>query len=143
MTGTVLVVDDEEAVRTLCMALVQHLGFRAIGAADGEEALLLFNKDPHAFTWVLLDLTMPRRDGLSTFREMKRLRPDIQVILCSGFSEEDAGDRFGGQGLAGFLQKPYSLQQLRQKIAQAIPTLGRTAAKGAQLMREHRTAGRR
>jgi two-component system cell cycle sensor histidine kinase/response regulator CckA len=123
MAGTVLVVDDEGTVRNLCLDYLRELGFRATGAADGEEALDIFKKHAEEITCVLLDLTMPRLDGLSTFREMKRLRPDIPVILCSGYSEQDATQHFTGQGLAGFIQKPYSLEELQIKTKQALHTL--------------------
>jgi len=65
---------------------------------------------------VILDLTMPRRDGVSTFQEMRRQRPEVKVILCSGYSEQEALRRFAGEGLAGFLQKPYQLEELKAKI---------------------------
>jgi CheY-like chemotaxis protein len=113
---TVLVVDDEEVVCQVCATLVQQLGFRTITAADGEEGLMVFKRHADEIGCVLLDLTMPRMDGISTFREMKRLRPDIPVILCSGYDEQDATQHFTNEGLAGFLQKPYSLQDLKNKI---------------------------
>jgi signal transduction histidine kinase/ActR/RegA family two-component response regulator len=118
--GMVLVVDDEEAVRSLCMDLVRQLGFRAIGAGDGEEALQLFAEHADELTCVLLDLTMPRMDGLSAFREMKRLRPEVPVILCSGYSEHNATQQFAGEGLAGFIQKPYSLEELHLNLTYAL-----------------------
>jgi PAS domain S-box-containing protein len=118
--GTVLVVDDEGAVRTLGIAFVQRLGFEAMGAADGEEALRLFEAHAREITCVLLDLTMPRMDGLSTFREMKRLQPGVKVILCSGYDEQEATQRFSTEGLAGFIQKPYLLQDLRVMIEQIL-----------------------
>ena len=66
---------------------------------------------------VLLDLTMPHLDGEETFRELRRLRPDVRVILSSGYNEQETTDRFAGKGLAGFLQKPYGLRPLGEKIA--------------------------
>ncbi len=117
---TVLVVDDEEEVRRLCLAFVQHLGCKGIAASDGEEALTLFEGLSETIDCVLLDLTMPRMDGLHAFRRMKELRPGIRVILSSGYSEQDAMQRFMGEGLAGFIQKPYRLHQLREQLSQAL-----------------------
>jgi PAS domain S-box-containing protein len=117
---TILVVDDEESVRRLCLEFVRRLGFRGIAAADGEEALAVFEKNRDEITCVLLDLTMPRMDGVGTFKEIKRLSPDVPVILCSGYSEQDAIRRFTGEGLSGFIQKPYGIEDLRQKIAQVL-----------------------
>ena len=116
LSGIVLVVDDEEVVRDVCATFVQTLGFHAITAADGEEGLRLFMRHTDEIGCVLLDLTMPRMDGISAFREMKRLRPDIPVILCSGYDEQEAMGHFTNEGLTGFLQKPYSLEDLKSKI---------------------------
>ena len=119
-SATVLVVDDEEAVRAVATAFVRRLGFQAISATDGEEALLLFEKHADEIACVLLDLTMPRMDGLSAFRQMRRLRPDVKVILCSGYDEHEATRRFTSEGLAGFIQKPYILRDLSSMIAQVL-----------------------
>jgi len=85
-------------------------------AADGEEGLRLFKRHADEIGCVLLDLTMPRMHGLGAFREMKRLRPDIPVILCSGYDEQEATQHFTNEGLAGFLQKPYTLEDLKKTI---------------------------
>ena len=119
-SGSILVVDDEETVRDLCMEYVERLGYRAIGASDGETALRLFEAHRDEIECVLLDLTMPQLNGVSTFRELKRLRPDVKVILCSGYDEQDATRRFTQKGLAGFLQKPYLLRQMEEEISKAL-----------------------
>jgi len=99
---------------------VERLGYRAIGASDGETALRLFETHRDEIECVLLDLTMPHLNGVSTFRELKRLRPDVKVILCSGYDEQDATRRFTQEGLAGFLQKPYLLRQMEEEISKAL-----------------------
>jgi CheY-like chemotaxis protein len=124
-SGTVLVVDDEESVRSLCLKLVRRFGFRAEGAVDGEEAIRFFREAPEAYDCVLLDLTMPRLDGLSTFRELKRLRADVPVILCSGFTEQDATRQFPKEGLAAFVQKPYRPDELKAKLEAALRPVGK------------------
>jgi two-component system cell cycle sensor histidine kinase/response regulator CckA len=116
LSGMVLVVDDEKAVRDVGIALVSYLGFKPIGAADGEEALQLFEAHGEELAFVLLDMTMPRMDGITALREMKRRRPDARVILCSGFGEQDAAERSSVEGAAGFIQKPYGLEQLKTAI---------------------------
>jgi len=65
---------------------------------------------------VLLDMTMPRMDGVACFSKMKQLYPDIKVMLSSGYNEQDATQRFAGKGLAGFIQKPYAPEQLMLKM---------------------------
>jgi DNA-binding NtrC family response regulator len=119
-SGLALVVDDEEAVRDVGIALVSYLGFKPIGAADGEEALRLFEQHGEELAFVLLDMTMPRMDGITALREMKRLRPDARVILCSGFGEQDAAERSAIEGAAGFIQKPYGLEQLKSTILRVL-----------------------
>ena len=119
-TGMILVADDEEPIRALCVSFVERLGFTALTAADGEEALALFERHADALVCVLLDLTMPRLDGVQAFRRMKRLRPGIPVILSSGYGEQDAMRRFTAEGLAGFIQKPYRLQELEAALARAL-----------------------
>jgi len=110
-------VDDEEMVREVCTTMLQRLGFQTLSAADGEEALLLLQEHSMEITLVLLDLTMPKMDGFRTFQEMKRVLPDVKVIICSGYSEEDATQRFIGSGLNGFIKKPFHFQELKEKIA--------------------------
>lgn len=117
-SGTILVVDDEETVRTVCAALVARLGFRTMTAANGEEGIKLFAEHAPNLVCVLLDLTMPGMDGVETFHEMKKIRPDVPVILCSGYDRQDATRRFTSEGLAGFIQKPYRIDSLRDIIEQ-------------------------
>ena len=89
-------------------------------AADGEQALALCREHGDDIRLVLLDLTMPGLDGVATYRALKQLRPQLGVILCSGYSESDAAVRFHGEGLIHFLQKPYELQPLRHRIEQLL-----------------------
>ena len=133
LLGTVLVVDDEETVREVCAAFAQRLGLQTITAAHGEEGLRLFKRHADKIGCVLLDLTMPRMDGISTFREMKRLRPDLPVILCSGYDEQEATQHFTNEGLAGFLQKPYSLQDLKDEIERVLKRTVRPRASSTRL----------
>jgi len=124
LPGTILVVDDEESVRGVCLAFARRLGLRVLAASDGGEALALFTRHANEIGVVLLDLTMPRMDGIATFRELKRLRPEIPVILCSGYDEQQARQHFAGEGLAGFVQKPFTLQMLQGVLSAVLD--GRT-----------------
>ena len=119
-SGTVLVVDDEETIRTLARQMLEHAGFSVLTAGGGREAIRLFREHQHEVSCVLLDLTMPDLDGAETFRELRHICPDVRVILSSGYSEEAATERFAGQGLAGFIQKPYQLETLIARIQQAL-----------------------
>jgi CheY-like chemotaxis protein len=114
--GTVLLVDDERAVLEVASKMLEVLGFEVLTAADGRAALDHFGADPNRFALVLLDLTMPRMDGEETFRQLRDIRPDVVVVLSSGYNEQDLITRFAGKGLAGFIQKPYRLDELSEII---------------------------
>jgi two-component system, cell cycle sensor histidine kinase and response regulator CckA len=119
-TSTILIVDDDEAVRNLCEAFIQKLGFQSITAIDGEEAIEKFKEHINEITCVILDLTMPKMDGVSTFREIKKLNPETKILLSSGYNEQEAINRFSKEGLSGFIQKPYDLQEMTEKIYQIL-----------------------
>ncbi len=118
--GHVLVVDDEETVRVIAARLLETLGFKVSVAVDGRAGVEAFQRQPDAFAFVLMDLTMPHYDGVQAFSLMRRIRPDVQVILMSGFNEQDAIANFTGKGLAGFLQKPFDLAALGEKVRLAL-----------------------
>jgi two-component system, cell cycle sensor histidine kinase and response regulator CckA len=120
-SGSVLVVDDEETVRTVATRMLERLGFSVVAATDGREGMEKFRINPTRFTLVLLDLTMPHLDGEETFRQMRMLNPGVRVILTSGFNQQEAVNRFTGKGLAGFIQKPFDLGSLVQVIRSVLP----------------------
>jgi PAS domain S-box-containing protein len=114
-SGVVLLVDDEEAVCAVGAAMLRALGFDVVTASNGIEALERYRGSDEV-RCVILDLTMPLMDGEETFREMKKLDPEVKVVLSSGYSEHDVTQRFVGRGLAGFIQKPYNLAALREVL---------------------------
>jgi PAS domain S-box-containing protein len=118
--GTILLVDDEEAVRKVAKLMLERAGYRVLVAADGNQAIDLFRQDPDEVSCVLLDLTMPRMSGEATFQQLRRLRDDVRVILSSGYSEEEATEHFAGKGLSGFIQKPYQSASLRAKLREVL-----------------------
>lgn len=111
--GTILLVDDDSAVRQVGAQMLDGLGFKVLTAADGREGLEVFREHDGKIDCVILDLTMPEMGGEEVFHELRRLRSDLCVILSSGYNEEDVTQRFVGQGLAGFVQKPYTSAKLR------------------------------
>ncbi|MCP4092854.1 MAG: response regulator [Planctomycetes bacterium] len=119
-SGTVLIADDEDLVCNVGKEMLKHFGFKALQAKDGLEALQVFREHANDITCVLLDLTMPQMDGEQVFLEMRKLRPDVKVILTSGYSMDDLSQRFAGKGLAGFLQKPFNLENLRNVLAPVV-----------------------
>jgi len=114
--GTILVVDDEEVVSTVACRLLESYGFKIWRAADGIEGVDVFRAHAADIDAVLLDYIMPRMNGEEAFNEIKRMRKDVPVLLMSGYSEHDATERFADKGLAGFIQKPFKSEELREKM---------------------------
>jgi PAS domain S-box-containing protein len=119
-SGVILLVDDEPVVRNFTSRVLERLNFRVIVASDGEEAVKLFRVRHEEIVCVLLDLTMPRMDGEETFRELRRIKPDVRVLLSSGYNEQEVVQRFVGRGLAGFIQKPFQVATLEQKLREIL-----------------------
>jgi CheY-like chemotaxis protein len=114
--GTILIVDDEETVQAVAARMLEALGFGVLLASDGVQALKVYAEKRASITAVLMDLTMPHLDGEETFRELRRLDPQVRVLLMSGYNEQDAIARFVGKGLAGFIQKPFNVNDLKESL---------------------------
>jgi PAS domain S-box-containing protein len=121
--GRVLVVDDEESVRSTAALMLERLGFQVEVAGDGREAVAKFRTDPERFSLVLMDLTMPHLDGVQAFAELRGIYAGVRVILMSGFNEQEAISRFSGKGLAGFLHKPFTFEALTHAVQGALAGL--------------------
>jgi PAS domain S-box-containing protein len=113
--GEVLVVDDERPVRTVACSLLEALGFQTVDASGGPKALEILRADPKRFSAVLLDMTMPEMSGVEVHTELKKLNPNLPVLISSGYAEHRSA-----LGVLrdedGFLQKPYTLIQLMKKM---------------------------
>jgi signal transduction histidine kinase/CheY-like chemotaxis protein len=118
-SGTVLLVDDEETVRDIGSEMLQELGFEVVTATNGLEALDIYASRPD-IVLVLLDLTMPHMDGEQCFRELRLIDPNVAVVISSGYNELEVTQKFSGKGLAGFVQKPYRLAALREKLMKIL-----------------------
>ena len=119
-SGLVLLVDDESSIREVTAQALVVFGFEVETAADGMEAVEKFLLRPDAYRLVLLDLTMPRMDGRECFKALRAIRPGLPAILCSGFSEQESVKELFGEGLKGFIQKPYTLNMLRDAFTEAL-----------------------
>lgn len=119
-SGKILVADDEEMVRELARRVLEEAGFEVLLAADGREAVQLFQQHPRDIAVVLLDMTMPRLSGEEVYLRLRELDPDIPIILTSGYTEQLAIGRFSPGGLAGFLQKPYRPADLLAKMQRVM-----------------------
>jgi CheY-like chemotaxis protein len=108
----VLLVDDEDTVRMVGQKLIETLGPEVVTARDGKEALDIFREDPDKFDCIILDLNMPRMDGVECLSKMKGVKRDITVFITSGYNEHDFMENFDDAGLSGFIQKPFQLKTL-------------------------------
>ncbi len=116
----VLVIDDEPIVRRTAKSMLERYGYSVVLAEDGQEGVELFQVISDKVSAVLLDMTMPMMNGEEAFRRMKAIKPDVRVILSSGYNEVEAIRRFTAKGLAGFIQKPYASSTLAEKIKSAL-----------------------
>ena len=123
-SGTVLLVEDEEAIQMLGTLMLGQLGFDVVTASDGVEALEIYRREGERFSLVLLDLTMPRMGGEETFHALKEINPAVKVVITSGFSAQEMAEQFEGQGLLGFIEKPFTLEILRHVIARGLDGRG-------------------
>ncbi len=118
--GTVLLVDDEESVRNVAEDMLECIGFEVLTASNGHEALEVLKENRQRINCVILDLTMPGISGFETYKEIQKIVPDIKVIITSGYNEKDVSNKIILKGLAGFIQKPFSIQALSKKLREVL-----------------------
>jgi PAS domain S-box-containing protein len=118
--GTILVAEDDEGVRDVAKEMLERAGFTVISAADGREAVRIFRAVSEEIDAVLLDLTMPHMDGGEVLRELRRLRPDVKVILCSGYMEGRARELCDEGEQLSFVQKPFELETLLGALREVL-----------------------
>jgi len=120
----ILIVDDEEELRRLGARLLTRMGHRALVAADGEEALRIAQREISSIACVILDATMPRMGGEETLRALRRLRPDVPVIVTSGYPTATVMARFEGLDVSGFLHKPFDVGAFEGTVEKALAAEG-------------------
>lgn len=117
---TVLLVDDESAVRSTAKRILKQFGFDVMTASSGQSALDVYALHGHAIDLVLLDMTMPYMDGEETFQKLLALDRKVKTVLMSGYSKEDVIGRFNGVTPAGFLQKPFTARGLVRTVRKVL-----------------------
>jgi PAS domain S-box-containing protein len=115
-SGTALVADDEAAVRMLGGRMLERIGLKVICAEDGEKAVEIVRAQGEDLCLVLLDLKMPVLDGTATLHQIRALRPDLPIVITSGYAAEEAAQQLDGARIDAYLQKPYSLTRLREVL---------------------------
>ncbi|WP_448873942.1 Cache 3/Cache 2 fusion domain-containing protein [Desulfobulbus propionicus] len=121
-TGTerILLIDDEELIVEVGQLILEGLGYRVTSRRNSLEALQLFRADPEAFDLVMTDMTMPNMTGDQLATELLALRPDMPIIICSGFSERVSREQAKGIGVKYFLRKPITLLEISHKVRAAL-----------------------
>jgi PAS domain S-box-containing protein len=121
-TGTerILLVDDEKAIIKMEKPILERLGYKVSAHNNSEEALIAFEKEPENYDIVITDMAMPNMQGDILAGEIKKIRPDIPIILCTGFSDKISKEKAQEMGFEGFLLKPIKLENLSIKIRRVL-----------------------
>lgn len=117
---TILIVDDEEMVRSIAAQILQKLDYSVVTAASGAEAIETFGREHERIDLVILDMVMPGVDGSRTFDEMKKVDAGVKVILSSGYSRDSQANEIMSRGCDAFIQKPFRLQELSRLVESLI-----------------------
>ena len=117
---TVLIADDEKYIRDLTTKMLNISGYRVHLARNGREAIDVFRKNSQEISCILMDLTMPELDGKEALAEIRKIDPEIPIIITSGYCERDIVSKFSDEKISGFLQKPYSLEDIISAIEAAV-----------------------
>ena len=117
---TVLFVDDEDMIIEIAEDLLNSLGYKALTARSGKEAIEIFDENKEHIDIVLLDMIMPDMSGSDTYDRMKAINPDIKVLLSSGYSINGQATEIMDRGCNGFIQKPFKMKELSQKLREVL-----------------------
>jgi len=110
----VLYVDDEEMALKVGSLMLQKLGYKVLPAGKGQEAIDIFKKNQNAI--VLLDMQMPGMNGYEIYYQLKKIQPKVKILVASGYVGDQSEKRLISIGFNGFIQKPFGLKQLSEKI---------------------------
>jgi CheY-like chemotaxis protein len=119
-TGMVLLVDDEEIVVGVGKQMLEKLGYTVLIARNGQEAVDVYKNSPDDVDLVLLDMIMPGMDAGDTYDKLKSVNPAIKVLLSSGYSLDQNAGAILARGCNGFIQKPFNMKILREKIGEIM-----------------------
>ena len=119
--GRVLLVDDESSVRQMAAHALEHMGYTVVPSESGAAAVEALTADSGGFDLVVLDLSMPGMSGQETLARLRRIKPDLPVVMSSGYSEAECLKLLADQPISGFLPKPYTAAALGRTVKTAIP----------------------
>ncbi|MBU1698181.1 MAG: response regulator [Proteobacteria bacterium] len=119
-TEQILLVDDEKAIITMEKKILERLGYQVASYTSSLEALDAFRVNPDKFDLIITDMSMPDMPGNKLSAELIKIRPDIPILLCTGFSEIISEKKAASLGIKGFLMKPFNIKDLAQKIREVL-----------------------
>jgi len=117
---TILIAEDDKAIRNLAMRILEDVGYKVIVAVDGSEAVELFKQNSDEISLVILDMIMPNMGGLSAFKCIEKINPDAKVLFCSGYSSKTFWDDFASMEKAKKIHKPYSRNSLLKIVREIL-----------------------
>jgi PAS domain S-box-containing protein len=118
--GTILLIDDEKMILDVGIELLEELGYTVQSAMSGQEAIDVFVEDRDKIDLVIMDMIMPGMGGGETFDRLKEIDPDVKVLLSSGYSINGQATKILRRGCDGFIQKPFNMNQLAEKVQQIL-----------------------
>ena len=119
-SGTILLIDDEQMILDVGSELLEELGYVVMLARSGTEALEVYSNHRNSIDLVIMDMIMPGLGGGETFDRLKKIDPGIKVLLSSGYSINGQATKILERGCDGFIQKPFNMQQLSEKIREIM-----------------------
>ena len=123
-TGTILLIDDEKMILEVGCELLQEMGFKVLSAMSGQEAINVFQNSREKIDMIIMDMIMPGMSGSETFDHLRKIKPDVKILLSSGYSVDGQATKILQRGCNGFIQKPFNINQLAQKIQKILPNQG-------------------
>ncbi|MCB9057690.1 MAG: MASE1 domain-containing protein [Calditrichae bacterium] len=118
--GTILVVDDDESIRSFGKTTLEQAGLKVFTACDGRDAVKIYQENANDINLVLMDMTMPHLNGDEASQEIRKIKPDIKIIFSSGYSEQETSSKLSDDSINSFLQKPYKPTDLLQKVKDSL-----------------------
>jgi CheY-like chemotaxis protein len=122
-TGSILIIDDELAMRNVFNKILRKCGYTPYLAEDGETGIRVFNEKRETLNLVILDISMPRISGDQVFNKLQEIDPAVPILLTSGFQQDKRVKRIETSRTAGFLQKPFSIFELSKTVYQILNNL--------------------
>jgi CheY-like chemotaxis protein len=126
----ILMIDDEEVVRVMAKRALERAGHEIVLAQDGATGIEKFRKYKEVLDLVVLDLSMPDMTGVQVLRELRKIASAVPVAISSGYGEEDVALRFQGMSVSGYVQKPFTNEQLVERVAHLLSDRRKGAGAG-------------